>query len=81
MRTWKHAVAQAGIDLMDGGLNLLYLRFADDILIFARSGHELGQLIGSMTIHLEHVGLLLNAMKKVVPTNEAQPPPFLPTDS
>ena len=56
MRKWRHAVGQAGIDLMDGGLNLLDLGFADDILIFARSRHELGQLIDSLMIHLEQVG-------------------------
>ena len=66
---------------MDGGPNLLDLRFADDILIFARSRHELGQLIDSLMIHLEQVGLLLNPEKTVVLTNEAQPPPFLATDS
>ena len=44
MRKWRHAVGQAGIDLMDGGPNLLDLRFADDILIFARSRQELGHL-------------------------------------
>ena len=32
-------------------------------------------------IHLEQVGLLLNGEKTVVLTNEAQPPPFLATDS
>ena len=63
MRKWKHAVGQAGIDLLDGGPNLLDLRFADDILIFARSRQELGQLIDSLLIHLEQVGLLLNAQK------------------
>ena len=81
MRKWRHAVGQAGIDLMDGGPNLFDLRFADDILIFARSRHELGQLIDSLMIHLEQVGLLLNAEKTVVLTNEAQPPPFVATDS
>ena len=77
MRKWRHAVGQAGIDLMDGGPNLLDLRFADDIIIFARSRHELGQLVDSLTIHLEQVGLLLNADKTVVLTNEAQLPQFL----
>ena len=71
---------QAGIDLMDAGPNLLDLRFADDIIICARSHHELGQLVDSLTIHLEQVGLLLNADKTVVLTNEAQPPPILATD-
>ena len=80
MRKWRHAVGQAGIDLMDGGPNLLDLRFADDIIICARSRHELGQLVDSLTIHLEQVGLLLNADKTVVLTNEAQPPPILATD-
>ena len=63
MRKWRHAAGQAGIDLMDGGPNLLDLRFADDIIICARSRHELGQLVDSLTIHLEQVGLLLNADK------------------
>ena len=48
MRKWGHAVGQAGIDLMDGVPHLIDLRFADDILLFARSRHELGQLIGSL---------------------------------
>ena len=43
--------------------NLLDLRFADDILIFARSRHELGHLISSLMIHFGQVGLLLNAEK------------------
>ena len=32
MRKWRRAVGQPGIDLMDGGPNLLDLCFADDIL-------------------------------------------------
>ena len=79
MRKWRHAVGQAGIDLMDGGPNLLDLRFADDILIFAQSRQERAQLIHSLMIHLEQVGSLLNAEETVVLTNEAQPPPILAT--
>ena len=37
---------------MDGGPNLLALRFADDIRIFARSRQELCQMINSLMIHL-----------------------------
>ena len=33
MRKWKHAIGQAGIDLMDGSPNLFDIHFADDILI------------------------------------------------
>ena len=61
MRKWRHAVGQAGIDLMDGRPHLLDLRFVDDILTFARSLQELRQLIDRLMIHLEQVGLLLNA--------------------
>ena len=73
--------AQFLIDLMDGGPNLLDVRFADDILFLARSRHELGQFIYSLMIHLEQVGLLLNAAKTVVLTNATHPAPFLTTDS
>ena len=78
-RKWTHAFGQAGIDFMDGGPNELDLRFADDILILARLRQDLGQLIDSLMIHLEQVGLLLNAERTVVVTNEAQPPQFLAT--
>ena len=56
--------------------NVFDVRFADDILIFARSRHELGQLIDSLMIHLEQVGLLFNAAKTVVLTSETQPVHF-----
>ena len=79
MRKWRHAVGQAGIDLMDGGPKLLDLRFADDIVICARSRHELGQLVDSLTIHLEQVRLRLNAEKTVVRTH-GQPSPSHATD-
>ena len=45
--------------MMDGG-PISHLRFADDILVVARSRHELGQLIGSLMLQLEQVGLLSN---------------------
>ena len=48
----EECVGQAGFDLMDGGPNLFDLCFADDILIFARSRHELGHLIDSLMIQL-----------------------------
>ena len=45
------------------------------------SQNGLSQNGDSLMIHLEQVGSLLNAEKTVVLTNEAQPPPFLATDS
>ena len=37
MREWTAHVGNNGFNLMDGGLNLFDLRFADDILIFTES--------------------------------------------
>ena len=42
---WKNASRGAGIDLRDGLPNLMELRFADDILLFANSGPEAAQLL------------------------------------
>ena len=61
---------------MDGGPNLLDLRFADDILVFARSHVEAGNLLDALVKHLGRVALLLNPDKTVVITNEAQSPPL-----
>ena len=36
---------------MDGGPALLDLRFAADIVICARSRHELVHVVGSLTVH------------------------------
>ena len=48
MRKWRLDVehAQCGIDLQDGLPKLLDLRFADDILLFARTG-SCGAFLGS----------------------------------
>ena len=40
LRGWKSASRGAGIDLRDGLPNLMELRFADDILLFANCGPE-----------------------------------------
>ena len=74
MREWRAEVGNVGFNLMDGGPNLLDLRFADDILVFGRSRVEAGNLLDALVKHLDRVGLLLNTDKTVVITNEAQPP-------
>ena len=45
MRGWKDVAQGAGIDLRDGLPNLMELRFADDTLLFAKSGPEAAQLL------------------------------------
>ena len=65
---------------MDGGPNLLGLRFAEDVLVFGRSRVEAGNLLDAPVEHLDRVGLLLNPDKTVVITNGPQPPhPFATT--
>ena len=79
MREWRAEVGNMGFILMDGGPNLLDLRFADDILIFAQSRVEAGNLLDALVKQLGRVGLLLNPEKIMVITNEVQPPQTITT--
>ena len=83
MRKWRLDVehAQCGIDLQDGLHKLLDLRFADDILLFARTAQEALFLLETFVHEFAEVGLLLNGEKTVVLTNEAQPPSHLWTQT
>ena len=47
-------------------------RFADDILLFARSAQEAATMLDALVQELSHVGLILNASKTVALTTEAQ---------
>ena len=71
--------AHCGIDLQDALPKLLDPRFADDILLFARTAHETIFLFESLMQEFAEVGLLLNGGKTVVLTNELQPPSHLRT--
>ena len=66
MRKWRLKVGDLGFDLSDGMPHLIDLRFADDILLFARSALEVGRLLDSLVAELSEVGHLLNADKTVV---------------
>ena len=79
MREWRAEVGNMGFNLMDGGPNLFDLRFADDILIFAQSRVEAGNLLDALVKQLDRVGLLLDPEKTMVITNEAQPPQTITT--
>ena len=63
-----------GIDLCDGGRSLLYLRFADDILMLGADYHVFGALLGKLVENLAAVGLQLNTQKTKILTTQAQPP-------
>ena len=63
-----------GFDIGDGQAALLDLRFAGDILLYAKSYAETVSLFNDLVIALSQVGLIVSANKTVVLTNEAQPP-------
>ena len=69
-RAWAEGCS-FGFDLGDGLPPLLDLRFADNILIFARFSHEIMSLLDKQVQVLGDGGLKLNA----------QPPPFLTTST
>ena len=66
MREWRAEVGNIGFNLMDGGPNLLDLRFTDDILKFARSRVETGNVLHALVKQLDRVGLLANPEKTMV---------------
>ena len=73
-RAWAESCS-FGFDLGDGLPPFLDLRFADDILIFARSSHEIMTLLDKLEQILGDAGLKVNAEKTVLITTQAQPPP------
>ena len=77
MNNLKRDASLKGFDLGDGQPALLDLRFADDILLFAKSYAETVSLLQDLVNALSQVGLILIANKTVVLTNEAQPPQHL----
>ena len=80
MRKWRMKVGDLGFDLSDGMPHLIDLRFADDILRFARSAMEVRKLLDSLVAELWEVGLLLNADKTVILTSQNQPPSTITID-
>ena len=66
----------SGFDLGDGLRRLLDLRFADDVVFFARTQTEAAHLLDLLVEELAKVGLQLNESKTVALTTESQPPAF-----
>ena len=83
MRKWRLDVehAQCGIDLQDGLPKPLGPRFADDVLLFARTAHETLFLLENLMHEFAKVGPFLGGEKTVVLTNAAQPPSHLGTQT
>ena len=76
---WRQSVESLGLDFGDGFPALLDLRFADDLLLFAKSARDAAVLLDELVRCCSHVGLCLRATKTKVLTTEAQPPSRLLT--
>ena len=81
MSAWRRnaETKRCGFDLGDTMPSLLDLRFADDILLFARTAAEAMALLDDLVRKLQKIGLQLNATKTIVLTSEVQPPSSLHT--
>ena len=69
LKKWREQLQDGGLDFGDGGIPLLDLRFADDILLDA------------LVACLKEVGLELNASKTKILTTQAQPGKTLTTQN
>ena len=83
MLAWRQnaETRKCGFDLGDNMAFLLDLRFADDILLLARTAAEAMALLDDLVHKLPNIGLQLNTGKTVILTSEVQPPSFLHTDN
>ena len=73
LKKWREQLQDGGLDFGDGGIPLLDLRFADDILLFATSSVEAARMVDALVTCLKEVGLALNASKTKILTTQAQP--------
>ena len=72
LRCWRRKVGNAGMDFQDGMHTPLDLRFADDILLFAKTFEETKFLLDELVTCLAEVGLHLNVGKTKILTTQSQ---------
>ena len=75
---WRRKISNAGMDFQDGMRTLLDLRFADDILLFAKTFAETKFLLDELVTCLAEVGLHLNVGKTKILTTQSQSPSEVP---
>ena len=73
LKKWREQLQNGGLDFGDGGIPLLDLRFADDILRFATSSVEAARMVEALVNCLKEVGLASNASKTRILTTQTQP--------
>ncbi|CAE7782028.1 pol [Symbiodinium sp. CCMP2592] len=69
---WKARLRDHGIKL-DGATNLTEIRFADDLMLYAKSWQELVVMLESLKVELAFVGLSLHAAKTRIFTTATSP--------
>ena len=83
LKKWRNQLQDRGLDFGDGGIPLLDIRFADDILLFATffatPSDEAAWMVDALVACLKKVGLELNASKTRILTTQAQPGKTLTT--
>ena len=70
LRRWKSKIAGSGVPI-DSGDKLTNTRYADDLMLFARSCEELTNMAEHLREELARVGLQLNAAKTKILTTES----------
>ena len=53
LKRWREQLQDGGLDLSDGGIPLLDLRFAGDILLFAKSSDEAAWMVDALVACLK----------------------------
>ena len=75
---WRPKIGNAGMETQDGMHTLLDLKFADDILLFAKTFEETKILLDELVTCLPEVGLHLNVGKTKILTTHSQSPSEVP---
>ena len=63
MNRWKHRLVAHGFDV-NRLERLTNIRYADDLILFAKSSAELVEMIELLNEELAHIGLTLNSGKQ-----------------
>jgi len=69
-RAWKQKLSSHGILLNDDMPRFTNTKYADDIMVFAKSDSELAVMIELLVEELAKIGLHLNGKKTKIMTNE-----------
>ena len=75
---WLRKVGTAGVDFLDGMCTLLDFKFADDLLLLAKTFQETKFWLDELVTCLAEVGLQLNVRKTKVLTIQSQSPTEMP---